>query len=230
MTLIISIQGNIGSGKSSFLNKLQELYSSNNTLFNNKKICFLQEPVNEWESLKDENNKSLLELYYLDQNKYSFAFQIMAFMSRVKQLKAALANNYDLIISERSLKADHEVFTKMLYDEKKIKDIEYKIYLKWVEEFFINIPPEYVVYIQTTPVIAYERIISRDRTGEKISLNYIKDCHNYHERWINNLSLFCLLDGNNNINKVFNKWVNKIDKYIDFILTKKVKSNSIYLH
>lgn len=230
MTLIISIQGNIGSGKSSFLNKLQELYSSNNNLFNNKKVCFLQEPVNEWESLKDENNKSLLELYYLDQNTYSFAFQIMAFMSRVKQLKAALANNYDLIISERSLKADHEVFTKMLYDEKKIKDIEYKIYLKWVEEFLTNIPQEYVVYIQTTPEIAYERIISRDRKGEKISINYIKDCHNYHEKWINNLPLFCLLDGNNNINKVFNKWVNKIDKYIDFILTKKVKNNSIYLN
>ena len=157
-------------------------------------------------------------------------FQIMALMSRVNQLNIALKNNYDIIISERSLKADHEIFTRMLYDENKIEEIEYKLYLKLVDDFILNMPLEYVIYIHTNPEIAYERIISRNRKGENISQKYIKLCHEYHEKWINSLPFICLLDGNNNINKVINKWVNKMNKYIDFILTKKVKSNNIYLN
>ena len=56
-------------------------------------------------------------------------------MSKVNQLNVALKNNYDIIISERSLKAEHEIFTRMLYDENKIEEIEYKLYLKLLDDF-----------------------------------------------------------------------------------------------
>lgn len=221
MTILISIQGNIGSGKSSLLKTLYDKHNKNLFFINNKKIGFLQEPVGEWEHIKDENNISLLELYYNDQKTYSFAFQIMAFMSRLKQLKEALSKDYDVIISERSLSADHEIFTKMLLEDNSFKKIEYKLYLKWVNEFLVDMPKEYIVYLKTTPEIAYERIKNRNRQGENISFNYVKKCHNYHEKWINDLQ-FCLLNGNLNLNskdndKIIDLWLLKIKDYISNI-------------
>ena len=215
MTILISIQGNIGSGKSSLLKKIE-----NYKFKFNKKICFLQEPVDEWESLRDENNLTLLQLYYKDQQTYSFAFQIMAFMTRLKQLKEALSKNYDIIITERSLSADHNIFTKMLLDENIIKHIEYKIYLKWVDEFKLNMPNEYIIYLKTDPETAHERIIQRNRLGENININYINKCHNYHEYWLNNIKNICILDGNlNNKNpNNFEKWMIEINEFLNRII------------
>lgn len=39
---IVSIEGNIGSGKSTVINTLKEYYKSND------KVYFLEEPVSEW--------------------------------------------------------------------------------------------------------------------------------------------------------------------------------------
>jgi thymidylate kinase len=50
MSQIISIEGNIGSGKSTILNSLKEHFN------NNPKIVFLQEPVAEWDKIRDKNN------------------------------------------------------------------------------------------------------------------------------------------------------------------------------
>jgi len=215
MTILISIQGNIGSGKSSLLKKIE-----NYKFKFAKKICFLQEPVDEWEALRDENNLTLLQLYYKDQQTYSFAFQIMAFMTRLKQLKEALSKNYDIIITERSLSADHNIFTKMLLDENIIKQIEYKIYLKWVEEFKFNMPNEYIIYLKTDPETAHERIIQRNRLGENIDINYINKCHNYHESWLNNIKNICILDGNLNNNNPnnFEKWMIEINEFLNRII------------
>jgi deoxyadenosine/deoxycytidine kinase len=192
MTILISIQGNIGSGKSSLLKKIE-----NYKFKFAKKICFLQEPVDEWEALRDENNLTLLQLYYKDQQSYSFAFQIMAFMTRLKQLKEALSQNYDIIFTERSLSAD-----------------------QWVEEFKLNMPDEYIIYLKTDPLIAHERIIERNRLGENIDIDYIKKCHNYHESWLNNEKNICILDGNlNNTDpNNFIKWITDINEFINRII------------
>ena len=216
MTILVSIQGNIGSGKSSLLKNLEN-YNFN---LSKKKICFLQEPVDEWEALHDENNLTLLQLYYKDKKTYSFPFQIMAFMTRLKQLKEALSKNYDIIITERSLSADHNIFTKMLLDENIIKLIEYKIYLKWVEEFKLDMPNEYIIYLKTDPEIAHERIIQRNRLGENIDIKYIKKCHNYHEIWLNNVNNICILNGNLNNKDTNNlkKWITDINKFLNRII------------
>ena len=65
-------------------------------------------------------------------------------------MKQALSEEYDVIISERSLDTDKNVFAKMLYDDGKIKEVEYKIY-EMVEEFKSEFPEEFVVYVKTTP-------------------------------------------------------------------------------
>jgi deoxyguanosine kinase len=136
---IISIEGNIGSGKTTLLSNLQAYYK------NNSNVVFLKEPVDEWGKIKDENGETILKKFYADQKKYSFPFQMMAYVSRLKVLRDTLkniknnpnnSNNSNIIIiTERSLYTDKMVFAKMLYDSKKIEYINYQIYLNWFDTF-----------------------------------------------------------------------------------------------
>ena len=52
--IIISIDGNIGSVKSTLLTNLKEFYK------NNKKNIFLKEHVDEWKTITDENSITIL--------------------------------------------------------------------------------------------------------------------------------------------------------------------------
>lgn len=182
MVVIVSIEGNIGSGKSTFVNLLKE------NCIERDDICFLQEPIDQWLEIKD-SECNILQHYYKDQKKYSFAFQIMAYISRLSLLRTAMQNKqYKYIITERSLYTDKEVFCKMLYDDTFINEIEYKIYNKWFYEFNNWIDesnPEFIfVYFRCNPQISYERVKIRSRIEETIPLEYLQKCHDYHEKWL----------------------------------------------
>ena len=97
---LITIQGNIGSGKSTIVRELKKKYGDN------KDICFIQEPVDIWNTIRDENDKPILTLYYENQKEYAFSFQMMAYISRLKILKEAVDKGYKYIVSERSLDTD----------------------------------------------------------------------------------------------------------------------------
>jgi len=210
MTKIISIEGNIGSGKSTVVNSLKQFYYNNVTNesnesneFCNKKVFFLEEPVSEWVNIKDSSGKNIIQKFYEDKEKYSFSFQIMAYISRLAKLKEVINKDYDLIICERSLMTDKNVFCKMLYDSNLIEDVNYQIYLKWFDFFITDLPQTKYIYIKTMPETAYNRIVQRNREGEAdMTMDYINMCHNYHDTWLNNNSYF--IDGNHESNVVYN--------------------------
>ena len=214
---IISIDGNIGSGKSTLLKTLKQLYNKNTN------IIFLCEPVEQWNEIKDKNGTSMLQKFYIDQSKYSFAFQMMAYISRLSILREAIRNNSHIdnliIITERSLYTDKYVFAKMLHDQDMIEDVTYQIYMKWFNEFANDYPIDSIIYIMTNPIICYERIQKRSRIGEDcIPLSYLQDCNNYHEEFITNLNNDkVILDGNINILEqpnIINEWTQKISNHI----------------
>ena len=194
MTYIFSIEGNIGSGKSTLVKELQK--SVPNIL--DKKVVYVQEPVNEWSKIKDKKGETILEKFYADQHKYAFSFQMMAYISRLALLRNIVRENPDaIIITERSVFTDREVFAKMLYDEGKIEDVDYQIYLKWFDEFIEEIPITGLIYVTTTPEKSKQRVDLRARMGEAIPLSYLQRCHNYHESWIKNIKKqVCLFNGN----------------------------------
>jgi deoxyadenosine/deoxycytidine kinase len=221
---IVSIEGNIGSGKSTLLSNLREYYA------NNSNVVFLKEPVDEWEKIKDENGETILKKFYADQEKYSFPFQMMAYVSRLKVLRDTLKtikndtdNKNFVIITERSLYTDKMVFAKMLYDSKKIEHVNYQIYLNWFDTFSDEFPVNKVVYVKTSPDKCYQRIVKRSRTGEEnIPLDYLTSCSIYHDNMLDkeNQECVCLdqliLDGNvdiyENKNQV-NEWINEIENF-----------------
>ena len=221
---IVSIEGNIGSGKSTLLSNLRQYYE------NNSNVVFLKEPVDEWEKIKDENGETILKKFYADQEKYSFPFQMMAYVSRIKVLrdtlktiKTDIEDKNIIIITERSLYTDKMVFAKMLYDSKKIEHVNYQIYLNWFDTFSDEFPVNKVVYVKTSPDKCYQRIVKRSRTGEEnIPLEYLTSCSIYHDNMLDkdNQDCVCLdqlvLDGNvdiyENENQV-NEWINEIEKF-----------------
>ena len=227
---IISIEGNIGSGKSTLLANLREYFKTNDN------VVFLKEPVDEWEKIKDKNGVTILEKFYADQEKYSFPFQMMAYVSRIKVLRDTLRekieknritnkeNQHFIIITERSLHTDKMLFAKMLYDTGKIEYINYQIYLNWFDTFSSEFPVHKVVYVKTSPKKCYERISKRSREGEdNIPLKYLESCSLYHDNMLDKKLITCVcenqlvLNGNIDIyenKEQVNKWIEEIIKFI----------------
>ena len=216
MVILATVQGNIGSGKSTLIHYLQSLYKD----CEDKRVCFLQEPIDEWNTIKDSDGTTMIELFYNDQDRYAFGFQMMAYISRLVILKQALKDGYDIIISERSLDTDRNIFAKMLYDDGKISSVEYQIYLKWFDEFKKDFPEELIIYVKTLPVVAHTRVGVRGRKGENIPIEYIQKCHDYHEQWISPIPSdnVCVIDGNIDTNErplAVHCWKKKIDEFLE---------------
>ena len=200
MKKIISIEGNIGSGKSTIIERLKN---------SNLPFIYLPEPVDVWNEIKDSNGTTILENYYNNIKRYSFSFQMMAYITRLSQIRTQLKNSPDdcIIITERCLYTDRFVFAKMLYDSGNIDNIEYSIYLKWFDEFIDILNPgnkfyvNKMIYIKTTPEICLERTKIRNRQGEQdMPLDYLTSCNNYHTDFINEVSIpKLILDGNEKI-------------------------------
>ena len=192
---IVSIEGNIGSGKSTVINTLKEYYKCNN------KVYFLEEPVSEWIEIKDSGGKNIIEKFYEDQEHYSFSFQMMAYISRLAMLKRAIKhckeNGIKLIICERSLQTDKNVFCKMLYDQKKIDSYGYQIYNMWFEHFQEFIKISKFIYLKTDFETCFNRVKKRQRQGEnEISKEYLQLNNKYHDDWLLNENDVLILDGN----------------------------------
>ena len=229
---IVSIEGNIGSGKSTLLETLKTIFKENGN------IVFLREPVDEWEKIKDKDGNTMLQKFYANQQEYSFAFQMMAYISRlailresVRDIMGKVSLNKDtdkiqkekyIIITERSLYTDKYVFAKMLYDQGKIEDVKYQIYLNWFDEFAKDFPVNDVIYVNTDPLKCYERIHKRARIGEEvIPLAYLESCHNYHNNFLDETTGIktnkLVLNGNKDIfadSGIIDEWINLIKGFL----------------
>lgn len=182
--LIVSVEGNIGAGKSTLLRfiekkiieKIREQYA--------KETKVLQEPVDVWDTVIDEEGKNILSKFYENPEKYSFPFQILAYTTRLSSIRRQLnLGDADIIVCERSLDADKNIFAKMLFDDKKIEYINYQIYSQLYQNTAIT--ADCIVYLNTTPNICMERIHRRNRTGEdKIQLDYLEKCKYYYDQWL----------------------------------------------
>lgn len=179
---IITIEGNIGAGKSTFVETLKEKYKNRND------ILFLQEPVDVWSTIS-QNGKNMLELFYAEPKKYSFAFQIMAFTTRLKIIETAVLEaqmkGIRIIFMERSLDADKNIFAKMLYDDGMMEHCMYQIYMQMSEEGLKKYTADGIIWLNISPEICKERIVKRCREGEEnIDIEYLQKCDSYHKEWL----------------------------------------------
>lgn len=210
--LLVSVDGNIGSGKSTTWEMLKDTYKDCSD------VHFVEEPVDSWHNVKDGEGVPILTNFYKDHKKYAFRFQMMAYISRLALLRKTIREHQDcrVIITERSVDTDRNIFAKMLYDSGDIAHDEYTIYNMWFDEFIRDLPVAGLVYIRADPEKCMERILKRGRDGETIPLEYVQKCHDYHEHWINDMACKKLvIDANAEIEETANHRVQEIVAFIN---------------
>jgi deoxyadenosine/deoxycytidine kinase len=220
--ILISVEGNIGAGKSTIIDHLKDHMKGNTD------IMFLKEPVDIWETIKDtKTDENILQKFYNDSNKYAFSFQVMAYVTRLSTIRTAIRENPDckVIICERSLDADKNIFAKMLYEDNKIEEINYQIYLHFYNEYVRDYKLDGIVYINADADVCYQRTVKRSRNGESsITQEYLQKCKDYYDEWLftNNKDTDILnIDANEDVTyNMFDKedkgleWLQRIERYI----------------
>jgi deoxyadenosine/deoxycytidine kinase len=207
--MIISLNGNIGSGKSTLMKKLKEKLSPDF-------FVFVDEPVDIWMNIKDDKGVDLLTNFYKDQEAYAFKFQMAAYISIVDLLKKAVRDNPGkIIITERCMHTARNVFSLMLRDTGKLSTIEYNIYDMWYDAFLEEMRDMAFIYIKTDAKLCKERVEKRSRAGEeRISLEYLEMCGKYHDDWFSHSGKEQIVFNGNcdfeNDESIVNMWINKI--------------------
>ncbi len=204
--IIISLDGNIGSGKSTLVNIIKRF---------RPEYCMLDEPVDVWNTIKDKDGVNLLENFYKDQTRWAYTFQNFAYITRLEKLKKAIQQGYKIIITERSIFTDKHIFAKMLYEDGKLSHLEWAAYNQWFD--FHKIDINGFIYLRTSPQICQQRIQQRNRKGEEeIPFDYLQKLHVKHEKIFSN-SNGIQLDGNTNFiddKSIQEDILTKIDSFI----------------
>jgi len=186
MSRIISIEGNIGTGKSTFVNYLKTHAS---TVDN---CIFLEEPLSIWQQLQDEQSRNILQLFYTDKTRWTFTFQLSVLLSRIQLLMDTIKEHpTKTIVIERSICSDRNIFAKLSYSQSYMTVLEWNLYNSWFDMVTTHsscVPTEYV-YLHTDPETCYSRMVKRSRTEEsEVSLEYIHLVHNAHTEWLKELA------------------------------------------
>lgn len=215
---VISIEGNIGSGKSTLVKKIKEC----------KKYHVLQEPVDVWKSITDKDGNNILSQYYKNQKRYAYTFQNFAFITRIKELQDLIEKverkrnlfKDEYIIVERSIFSDKNVFAKKLYNDKLISNLEYELYNYWFHKLKSHVFVSAYIYLKVEPEISLKRVIKRSRNEEKnsIPIDYLKSLDYYHNKWLENTeNKVLVINGNDEFENdkfTFNKIYKQINYFV----------------
>ena len=157
---VISIEGNIGSGKSTILKLIKE---------NFPELTILDEPLASWEKVGQNGNVNLLKLYYGNPQRWGFTFQIYAFMTRLmKWTEFSRLDSKQIKVSERSLLSDRFIFASIMRDTGILSEAEHEAYLSCYRDLLKMqkiAKVQGVIYVQCDPKICSERIKKRSREG-----------------------------------------------------------------
>jgi deoxyadenosine/deoxycytidine kinase len=191
--IIISLDGNIGSGKTTSLEILRKSFPN---------IHFIDEPVNAWMQFTNENGESLLQNFYKDRKRWAYTFQNCAFMTRVRAISKAVKDweksckenpenlKHNIFVTERCVETDFHVFAKMLHEDGSINKMEWDIYRSWYRFLSTDHKLNGIFYVNASPDACKKRISYRNRNGEEeIPLEYLTQLGNYHKNWIDNTTV-----------------------------------------
>jgi len=172
---MILLEGNIGVGKSTVGKLLHEEFGCG----------FIEEPIKDW---KTEFSEDLLDLFYRNMPRWSFAFQIAAFTTRAKTWDDILKKtDHSTVVLERSIFCDRYVFAKNCHESGLMKDVEWELYCKmwdWLNKQWCA-EPDHIIYLRAPASLCRLRIEKRGRLEEDgISLEYLLQLEQAHDRWL----------------------------------------------
>lgn len=208
------VEGNIGAGKSTFLQLIKDQLPQLEVAF---------EPVQAWHTA--DHGKSLLQNFYSDTQRWAYTMESFTLIHRV--FENTKLNPRAITLAERSIYSGFYCFAKNSYLNNHMSRLEWNIY-KQLFDFLTShnsyCKPTGFIYLQTDPAVAYERVIRRNRAAEKlISRSYMDQIHEKHESLLLEQASpitapILVLDGNQNFEEdpaVFNQMSKQVQDFIN---------------
>jgi len=168
---LVFIEGNIGAGKSTFVNMLQKYLP----------VVISLEPCDEWQNVDGHN---MLQAFYENPTRWATLFQIYASMTRIRKQCAESKNANGFQMMERSWFSDRYCFARMLHEGQMISELEWAVYGQMWDWYMRNTElPIGFIYLRVTPEVCYQRLKNRNRSEEAgVPLDYLQKLHVCHEQ------------------------------------------------
>lgn len=161
----IAVSGNIGSGKTTLVEKLSRHYG--------------------WIPLYESvDNNPYLRDFYDDMKRWAFHLQIYFLNSRFNQVRE-IRESDRTIIQDRTIYEDAHIFASNLHASGFINDRDYKSYLDLFNSMiqFVQ-PPDLLIYLKADIPKLVQQIQKRNRDFEfNIKLEYLKNLNEHYEKW-----------------------------------------------
>lgn len=166
MRKAIAIAGNIGVGKSTLVEFLSRTYG----------ISPYYEP--------SEDNPYLPD-FYKNMGRWAFHSQLY-FLSNKFRIHQELDRMPGLVVLDRTIFEDAEVFATALHEMKSIDDRDWETYRAFYKSILDAIqPPDLMIYLRCSMRTLRKRIKLRGREMEQdVPLAYLKRLERLYERWI----------------------------------------------
>ena len=179
--LVITVEGNVGSGKSTMIKILKD------AKLQNQGICIVDEPVQVWKYT------GILEKYYSPDTflgrslaRPIYEFQSFAVITHDNSIQTAL-QKYDIIITERCPETHSKVFFDLYKEQGLVDAVQTAMYNVIMN--MVKTKPDAMIYLETDIDNSLTRIKERGRPEEaNISRNYISQVHDKHLELVDNFN------------------------------------------
>ncbi|PAA75004.1 hypothetical protein BOX15_Mlig000849g1, partial [Macrostomum lignano] len=176
----VSVEGNIGSGKSTMLEYFSSVKSAQGI------VESIPEPIDKWCNLAGVN---LLERLYTDPKRWFFSFNLYCMLTRLDMHRFVTHRPVKML--ERSVYTARFCFMTNAVNqgllnsaEMQVLDCYYRSLLtgQWAEHLRVDL----YVYLRCPPEICFNRVKLRNRSEESagVTLSLLENLHQLHEQWL----------------------------------------------
>lgn len=171
----VTVEGNIGSGKTSFLKLLSYQFMS-----------VQLETVDEW---VDYHGVNLLKQMYERPYRTTFLFQMKVLFNKFN--RQMQDHNSNIIIHERSLWSAWNIFVASSVKHGFLSRAEFAVLWEWhkycEKQLQNKSTHSLIIYLRAKPATSYSRIQHRGRKGEEsLSKERLEELHKRHDYFLKN--------------------------------------------
>ena len=172
---IFSIEGNIGSGKTTIIHHLQRLY---------KDVLLVEEPVQDWQNLQGEN---LLKKKNEDLPRWGYSFEAYVLITKMNELTKVANSDKKIILIERCMLTD-KAFFDVNVENNLSTPMEEAMFNNLYEFLSNNVYPKLtgIIYLDTPVEECIKRMKKRGRKEEEsLKADYLKQLDQHFKKVVN---------------------------------------------